>query len=227
MKRSEINALLRDAADFFEKMHFLLPPFAFWSPDDWKAHWDDPEYREIRENALGWDITDFGSGAYDKTGLFLFTLRNGNYFNPAYPKPYAEKIMIVGENQITPYHFHEKKMEDIINRGGGNLLVSVFNAAEDGSLADTDVEIHSDGRIYPVPAGTVLRLKPGESLTMTRGMYHQFWGEEGCGRVLVGEVSMVNDDHADNHFLKPTGRFPSIEEDCAPLYLLGMDYALN
>jgi D-lyxose ketol-isomerase len=34
------------------------------------------EYDEIRDNYLGWDITDFGSGDYHKQGLFLFTLRN-------------------------------------------------------------------------------------------------------------------------------------------------------
>jgi len=226
MKRSEINAILRDAEQFFAEMKFVLPPFAFWSAETWAENRDNPEYREIRDNALGWDITDFGTGDYAHNGLFLFTIRNGNYHNPAYPKPYAEKIMIVGENQVTPCHYHAMKMEDIINRGGGNLLISVYNANPDGTLADTDVEIHSDGRIYTVPAGSIIRLTPGESMTMTRGMYHSFWGEPGCGRVMVGEVSMTNDDRTDNYFLHPTGRFPAIEEDEAPLYLLGMDYAL-
>jgi D-lyxose ketol-isomerase len=63
-------------------------------------------------------------------------------------------------------------------------------------------------------------------MTMTRGLFHQFWGEEGCGEVMVGEVSMVNDDNGDNFFYKPVGRFPEIEEDEAPIYLLGQDYAL-
>jgi hypothetical protein len=43
-------------------------------------------------------------------------------------------------------------------------------------------------------------------------------------RVLVGEVSKVNDDHTDNRFYEPVGRFPAIEEDEAPLHLLVNDY---
>ena len=68
---------------------------------------------------LGWDITDFGKGEYDRLGLLMFTIRNGSFDNPKYVKPYAEKLLITEEEQITPYHFHWKKMEDIINRGGG------------------------------------------------------------------------------------------------------------
>ena len=227
MKRSEINAYLRHAEEVFRSKNFLLPPFAYFSPEDWKDKLDNPEYKEIRECALGWDITDFGSGDFEKMGLFLFTLRNGNYYNSAYEKPYAEKIMLVGEGQITPYHYHKSKLEDIINRGGGNLLISVYNSAPDGKSFDTTpVTVCSDGRRYTVDAGSVIRLRPGESMTMTRGLFHQFWGEEGCGEVMVGEVSMVNDDNGDNFFYKPVGRFPEIEEDEAPIYLLGQDYAL-
>jgi D-lyxose ketol-isomerase len=157
-------------------------------------------------------------------GLFLFTLRNGNQNLNKYRKPYAEKIMIVGENQVTPYHFHWKKMEDIINRGGGNLMIKLYNSTEDGEFADTPVIIHSDGSNYEVTAGTTIRLEPGESITLHVGQYHSFWGEEGKGSVLVGEVSECNDDTADNRFYKHIGRFPSIEEDVLPDYYLGKEY---
>lgn len=40
-------------------------------------------------------------------------------------------------------------------------------------------------------------------------------------RVLVGEVSMVNDDVTDNRFYLEMGRFPTVEEDEPALYLLG------
>ena len=80
MKRSELNKIIKDGADFMEKMNFKLPPFAFWGPKEWaeKGH----EYDEIRDNMLGWDITDFGSGDYLKKGLFLFTVvyQNKNDF---------------------------------------------------------------------------------------------------------------------------------------------------
>ena len=51
------------------------------------------EVDEIRDNQLGCDLTDFGSGEFDAQGLLLFTLRNGSTNDPRYPKPYAEKIM--------------------------------------------------------------------------------------------------------------------------------------
>ena len=59
----------------------------------------------------------------------MITLRNGNYHNVKYEKTYAEKLLISDDNQITPYHFHWKKMEDIINRGGGVLVIECYNSA--------------------------------------------------------------------------------------------------
>ena len=220
MKRSELNKIMRDAVAFLDEYKFLLPPFAYWTQDEWqnKGH----EYDEIRDNMLGWDITDFGSGDYEKIGLLMFTLRNGNYTDKKYVKPYAEKLLIVEEGQVTPFHFHWSKMEDIINRGGGDLMVQVYNSTEDGRFADTDVEIFSDGRHYTVPAGTILRIKPGESISIQCGMYHKFYAEG--GKTLLGEVSKVNDDRTDNRFHEKTGRFPEIEEDEAPLYLLSNEY---
>jgi D-lyxose ketol-isomerase len=111
-------------------------------------------------------------------------------------------------------------MEDIINRGGGNLLVKVYNSIDRELDLTSDVTVYSDSRKYTVPAGTVLRLEPGQSITMQQGLYHSFWGEEGKGKVLVGEVSMCNDDVNDNCFYEPTGRFSDIEEDEPAEFLL-------
>ena len=93
MKRSELNNIMKDAVEFIDKMNFKLPPFAFWSPAMWESK--GCEYDEIRDNMLGWDITDFGSGDYRKTGLLLFTIRNGNSKLEKYSKPYAEKLLTV------------------------------------------------------------------------------------------------------------------------------------
>lgn len=222
MKRSEINAILKETIAFLNEMNFKLPPFAFFTPDEWKSK--GHEYDEIRENMLGWDITDYGHGDYNKIGLFLFTLRNGNLKKADNKKTYAEKLLISKENQYSPMHFHWNKMEDIINRGGGNLMIEVYNATDKEELADTPVTVLLDGCRKTVPAGTVLRLTPGESITLPPYQYHAFWAEEGHGTVLIGEVSMVNDDNTDNRFYEPQGRFPSIEEDEAPLYLLCNEY---
>lgn len=221
MKRSEINEIIREGIRFFDEMKFKLPPFAFWSIDEWKSK--NHEYDEIRENKLGWDITDFGSGDFYRQGLFLFTIRNGNP-NDKNSKSYAEKIMIVRENQVTPYHFHWKKKEDIINRGGGNLMIKLYNSTEDGEFSNDPVRVYVDGRSYEVAAGTTIRLRPGESITLMTGQYHSFWGEPGSGMVLVGEVSECNDDATDNRFYEPVGRFPEIEEDEPPLYYLCNEY---
>lgn len=223
MKRSEINSAIREALELFKEYKISLPPFVTWTEKEWMGK--GAEVQEIKDNMLGWDITDFGQGDFDKTGLLLITLRNGNQKKPQeYPKPYAEKLMIVKENQITPMHFHWNKMEDIINRGGGNLMIMLYNSTPDEELADTDVTVTMDGVKYVFPAGHIVCLKPGESITLTRGLYHRFWGEEGKGTVLVSEVSMTNDDNADNCFYDPVGRFPKIEEDEKPIFPLCNEY---
>jgi D-lyxose ketol-isomerase len=222
MKRSEINRNIREAKEFLQEMKFSLPPFAFWSPDDWKTK--GAEYDEIRRNQLGWDLTDFGSGDFDAIGLFLFTIRNGNLYDPACKKTYAEKILIVNPGQVTPYHYHQSKMEDIINRGGkGKLNVKLYaSLGERRRDEKSPVPVAVDGRNYTVAPGTVGQLKPGESISLFQGVFHQFWSDD--AKLLLGEVSMVNDDHKDNYFLEERGRFPAITEDEAPLHLLVSDY---
>ena len=220
MKRSEINKIILENIEFIDRMNFKLTKFAYFTPDEWaeKGH----EYDEIRENMLGWDVTDYGHGDFRNIGLFLFTIRNGKINKPG--KSYAEKLLISDEDQYSPMHFHHNKMEDIINRGGGNLIVEVYNATDDDQLADTDVTVFIDGHTETVKAGTKIRLTPGESITLPQRQYHAFWAEKGYGKVLIGEVSMVNDDNVDNRFYEKQGRFPTIEEDEAPLYLLCNEY---
>ncbi len=220
MKRSEVNQILKDAEQFLKDKNFLLPPWAYWSINQWNENKENAQ--EVINNMLGWDITDFGSGDFKNRGLFLFTIRNGKL--NVDKKPYAEKIMIVTENQETPMHYHWNKMEDIINRGGGNLVIELYNATSDNELDVTDVTYKKDGVKGTVKAGGKVILTPGESITLEQGMYHRFYGEEGKGKVLVGEVSTVNDDSADNCIHEKVGRFPVIEEDEQPLYLLVSDY---
>jgi D-lyxose ketol-isomerase len=222
MKRSEVNAIMRNCDAFIKSHQFHLPPFAYWSPDDWTRK--GLEAREIAEHQLGWDITDFGLGKYNEFGLFLFTIRNGTLeaLKAGKGKVYAEKLLIVGVDQQTPLHYHWTKTEDIINRGGGILMLQLYNSTPDGGLADTDITVSTDGVVRHLKAGDVISLAPGESITLPTGLYHKFWAAE--SRVLVGEVSTVNDDHTDNKFYEPMGRFSTIEEDEPPLHLLVGDY---
>ena len=222
MKRSIANNYIKEAKEFISGAHFALPPFAYWTPEEWKTK--GLEYNEIRDNLLGWDITDFGSGDYERIGLFLFTIRNGNINNMA-GKTYAEKLLIVKPRQLAPYHYHQSKMEDIINRGGGGILnVQVYCSLGNRTLDEkSEVPVSVDGRNYTVKAGTVIRLGTGESITLHQGVFHQFWCDDST--LLLGEVSMVNDDTRDNFFLVERGRFPDIEEDEKPVHFLVGDYA--
>lgn len=223
MKRSKINKVIRDMEQLIKEHRFELPPFAGWTPEDWESR--GVEYDEIRDNQLGWDITDFGLGRFDEIGFSLFTVRNGNQRMDKYKKTYAEKLLMLYEGQTAAMHYHASKMEDIINRGGNDVYITVYNGTKDRQMLDTDVAFSSDGKRCVVPAGTKVLLKPGQSITITPYMYHDFIVPETGGPVLLGEVSMCNDDDNDNFFYnKEVGRFPAVDEDEKPYRLLCNEY---
>ena len=236
MKRSQINNAILHVMEALEKNLFPLPPFAYYTPEHWKTV--DRSEEEIVENMLGWDITDFGYGDFQKIGLSVFTFRNGNYFQKEkYPKGYAEKILYVLDGQILPYHYHWEKREDIINRGGGNLEITLYNCTPEdfadieggrgnkrGQFADTEVHTSIDGKTTVVPAGGTITLRPGQSITLSPGQYHQWRGVPGTGDVILFEVSSTNDDNLDNRFYNNGKRIPEVEEDEEPRYLMFADY---
>lgn len=222
MKRSKVNKCIKEMEEMVIKHGFVLPPFCNFTPEEWKNK--SHEYDEIRDNMLGWDITDCGLEDYDHIGFSLVTLRNGNQNDPKYKKTYAEKLIFLKEGQKFPMHFHWSKSEDIINRGGGTMIIHIYNADKDGNRLDTDVLVNSDGRSYYVKAGTGVELKPGESLTLWPYQYHDFDTVAGTGDILIGEVSQCNDDNTDNRFYESVGRFPKIEEDEPPYRLLCNEY---
>ncbi|MEQ8307007.1 MAG: D-lyxose/D-mannose family sugar isomerase [Hoeflea sp.] len=226
MERTEINEIIEESDRFIRSFGYVLPPFAYWSPEELRNRIAS-DSAQIAANRLGWDITDYGQGRFDELGLFLFTVRNGSAEDLARGRGmlYAEKIMISRENQLSPMHRHNIKAEDIINRGGGRLVLELFSSAEDGSPdPEADVAVLTDGVLRKMKAGSRLALDPGESVTLMPGDWHAFWGEG--GDVLIGEVSTVNDDLTDNVFREPIGRFSNIIEDAAPKHLLVSDYEL-
>lgn len=220
MKRSFINRKIKEGITFLESMNFQIPPFAYWKSEDWETK--GAEYDEIRDCMLGWDITDFGTGDFDVVGLLVITLRNGLQKSEKYFKEYAEKCLILQKEQMVPMHYHYYKMEDIINRGGSDILVRLYNAGTDDSLDTAEVPVYKDGHRYFIEAGGIVRLKHGESITLPPRQYHMFWAENDMA--VVGEVSKVNDDNTDNHFFEAPARFPEIEEDVKKEYLLFSEY---
>lgn len=236
MKRSKFNEVIQYTIDQLKKAQFPLPPFAYYGVEEWK---NLPEEEiELVENMLGWDITDFGSGDFDKVGLTIFTFRNGNFYaKDKYPKPYAEKMLYVMDGQILPFHYHWYKQEDIINRGGGDLEITLYNSTEDdfkdveggrahktGRFADTPVIASIDGKNVTVPAGGKVVLHNGQSISLKPGQYHQWQGVPGTGDVILFEVSTTNDDTIDNRFHTAGERIPVMEEDVPPKYLMFADY---
>lgn len=225
MKRSTINACIAEASAYFAQQGFVLPPFADWTPEDWQHR--GPEADEIRTRSLGWDVTDFNSGNFESVGLTLFTLRNGSLSDGNASKVYAEKIMYVRQNQVTPFHFHVSKTEDIINRGNkstGRLAIQLYNSTADGGFSSSPVSVSCDGVRRQVEAGGIITLGPGESITLTPFLYHMFYAVD--GNCLIGEVSSVNDDDNDNHFKEPLPRYPEIVEDEPKFRLLCNEYRM-
>jgi hypothetical protein len=137
---------------------------------------------------------------------------------------YAEKLLISGQDRLSPMHTHVLEAEDIIDCGGATLAVQLHGSDGAGSFAeDWSVRVLCDGIARDVAPGGVLKLAPGESVARMPGDWHAFWGER--GEVLIGEVSTVNDDEPDSLFRDPIGRFSDVEEDAPADRLLVSDYA--
>lgn len=222
MKRSQINQAIRWAQDLLKKYGMSLPDTAFYRPQQWKEL--APQAQTVFQTMLGWDITDFGSGDFQKIGAVLYTVRNGLMDNPAVGVPYCEKYILMREGQRLPKHYHVYKTEDIINRAGGVLEVMLWNADKSGHQLDTDVTVYMDGIRRVFQAGEKIHLTPGNSISLTPYIAHIFGPQPGSGDLIVGEVSKVNDDNTDNYFLESAGRFPAIQEDEPALHLLCNEY---
>jgi len=235
--RTYIDGKIDAAIEFCREMRFPLPPQAYWSLQEWYDNRKGAD--EQRARGIGWDITDFGLGDFEKVGLMLYTLSNGilvrsekissadddSRLTPL-DQPYAHKLLISGKKQVTPMHHHILKREDIINWGeGSNLVIEIYNVGKDDKLDVTSpVRVYHNNTWREYKAGHWIVLTPGERVRLDQHHYHKFWGEGGTA--LITEVSMVNDDNTDNVFLDnilspgSIGRFPDVEEDDCPRHLL-------
>ena len=223
MKRSEINAAIRWAEALLAAHHISLPVYAGWSVGEWKARAEQTGV--IRRLMLGWDITDYGCGDFEKIGTVLYTVRNGSQADPSLGVPYCEKYLLMREGQRLPLHYHVSKTEDIINRAGGTLQLFLWNAdPATGRQLDTDVVVWQDGLRHVYGPGEEILLAPGNSISLTPWVAHIFGAKPGDGDLVCGEVSKVNDDLTDNYFLEHTARFPTIEEDEPPVHPMCNEY---
>ncbi len=225
MKRSRINNAIKTAMERLNEYKITLPCFGYWKKEDWEEKAEITG--RIRERMLGWDVTDFGSDDFDRCGATLFTVRNGDKNDKELKMPYAEKYIILSDKteQEIPLHYHIYKSEDIINRGGGVLVVQLYNKAEDGGLdTESDVTVYTDSIKRVLKAGECIEVQPGDSITLEPYVYHKFYAKKDCGLLIVGEVSKVNDDNTDNVFYKKSERFSTVEEDEEITYPLVNEY---
>lgn len=225
MKRSEINNAIIQARETLRLHEMYLPEFAYWTLNAWIRRL--PTLANLCETGLGWDVTDFGSGDFSRCGSVLFTLRNGKKGSPGAGTPYAEKLIVQkhATEQEIPFHFHTEKTEDIINRGSGILMLELYNSFPDRTVDTlTPVRLRMDGIDHTLDAGATVSINPGNSITLTPGLYHRIWAKNGAGDLVAGEVSSINDDSTDNTFLRHAARFAPIEEDEAPLCPLCNEY---
>jgi D-lyxose ketol-isomerase len=229
MKRSEINTSIQLALDVFEAHRFPLPKWAAWAPLNWEHC--GIEAAQIKTCMLGWQVTDFNRGDFREQGLVFFVLRNGivNELRPAAlragvaDKEYGEQIGIIQKRQVTPMLLHERVDKDLINRGGGDLVVQLYQATEDGELDEKRrIPTFINGIAYNIKAGGITRLAPGDAITIRAGSFHKFWAEKaGC---MFGEVFSVSHQAEDCVFLEDGRWFADIEEDEEALFLLRNEY---
>lgn len=225
MKRSEINAAIQWAERLCEQHHITLPDFARFAPD--KSLFLAPSRTNLVKTMLGWDVTDFGSGDFTREGAVLFTVRNGSVHESGVGTPYAEKYIFLkdGCEQEIPLHYHVEKTEDIINRAGGVFCCQLAARGEDGAPDFTKpVRVLRDGTYYDAAPGEIIEITTGNSITLEPFVYHRFFAKTGCGDLVIGEVSKINDDNTDNVFAKQSERFCAVIEDEPHYRLLVNEY---
>lgn len=159
-----------------------------------------------------WDVTDFGLGDFKQWGLVLINLCE--------EPEYCEKLMYARKGMVTPAHAHKKKKEDIICRTGV-FEISLWDG-EPGQNDGKTFTVQVNNEPLEVVSGQSITLKAGERITLTPGIYHEFWPTS--NECIIGEVSTANDDVNDNFFINPDiGRFSTIDEDEAPIVTLVSD----
>ncbi len=226
MLRSEVNNAISRAKKLLSDNNITLPFFGYMTMEDWNK--SDIGLETIKGVMLGWDISDFGSGDFEKVGATLFTIRNGSLYDKSLGVPYAEKYIILHHEtaQEIPMHYHVMKTEDIINRAGGTLCIQVYGSKEDGSLdTENNVILYCDGVKREFAPGEIIKVETGNSVSLTPYVYHRFYCEG--ADCIIGEVSSVNDDNTDNVFLKKSSdRFGGIIEDVPITHPLVNEYDL-
>lgn len=112
--------------------------------------------------------------------------------------------------------------EDIINRGGGKMVMELLNQRNDGRVEEEkEVNVEKDGRIVKKKEGENMKIKKGERVKIMKGNWKDLWGEG--GDVMIGEVQNVNEDMKENILREKIGRLQDIEEKEKKLNMIVYD----
>ena len=225
MKRSFIDARIEKMLRLCEYHGVALPPFARWGRTHYEA--DEEAARFIAARGLGWNVVEFRPGAFETDGITLFTLRMGDWreLETKRGRLYAEKAIMCEDGQRAPHHYHVVKTEDIVNRGGARFVVELFKVDRAGAPTKERFRALKDVSVLDLKAGDQVRLEPGQSLTLDPYVAHAFWAEG--GPAIAGEVSLANDDRADNYFVPPLPPTEAIEEDKPARFVTARDLPLS
>ena len=225
MKRSTINTIMAEADDLIRKHGFVLPPFAYWTPEDFKGRSATRASRDRRALRLGHHRLRRRAVRRDgpvpvhpaQWPVWQICKRGGGMC-------YAEKLLISRQDQLSPMHTHVIKAEDIINRGGATLVVELFGSDDAGQFRRgsrwNGLAAMASGAITSPAKNCASRPEKASPCGPATGTP----SGATAATCLIGEVSTVNDDETDNIFREPIGRFANIEEDVAPTHLLVSDY---
>lgn len=223
MKRSFIDSRIDAMLALCDRHGFALPPFARWDAAAYRA--DPQAAARILAGGLGWNVAEFKPGAFATDGIVVFTTRMGDWraLGSGRGRLYGEKAIMAMDGQRTPHHYHVVKTEDVLNRGGARFVVEMFKVDATGRRLADSFDVLKDASMVRVAPGGRIALEPGESLVLEPYVAHAFWAEG--GDVLAGEVSLANDDAADNYFLPALAPAEPVEEDAARRYVTLADVA--
>ena len=218
-----MDARIDEMQALCERHGVTLPAFANWGKADFLANPNSAAF--VAARGLGWNVAEFRPGAFATDGLTLFTLRMGDWrdLETKRGRLYAEKAIMSLDGQKAPHHYHVVKTEDIVNRGGARFVVELFRVDGRGKPTKDRFRVLKDVSVLDLGPGDQVRLEPGESLTLEPYVAHAFWARGGTA--LAGEVSLANDDRADNYFVPPLGVPNPIVEDAPARRVTVRDYS--
>ena len=222
VKRSFIDGRIDRMLKLCDRHGVALPPFAQWREADFRANPEPAKLIAVR--GMGWNVVEFKPGLFAREGLSLFTLRMGDWreLGAGRGRLYAEKAIVAEDGQRAPHHYHVVKTEDIVNRGGARFVVELFKVDTQGAPLKDRFRALKDVTVLDLTPGDRVSLEPGESLTLEPFIAHAFWAEGGAA--VAGEVSLANDDSADNYFLPPLNAPDPIDEDAPARYVTLRDH---